>query len=338
MAKRRRLPTQNAYPSNAKFRPTNRGIESRANSGFFNIVNGTSFLAVEPAEPSLYFGRQFKIDVPDDSTELIEKSFEFHKGFPVSGKVTDEVTGKGIPGVVIYYKNNAVESNDKTKAKKVAQTELKDEVDFVVDGITDANGKFNIVVPNQNGLVQLLGPVKGYRSIINFERVDKELLKRYQKEILAEELSFDKPLEFEFQLTRASRVTGIVSDKMGNPLANVNYSGKRISNFGYNQIIPQFRISSSRKGQTKTADSNSTGTIMKPANCLWLNNSMEIRGSRTSLAEDFPAGTRNESNSLIRRTNLVFTPRCHCQMKPMIRLRWKWCWMNWQPSKGSSWI
>lgn len=141
---------------------------------------------VEPDDPR-YLGQRVILE-PSIADREIKLSVEFTKGIPISGNVTNAANQHPIEGAHLQWM-----SSDQALSTENGQ--------FVKTGIqTNEVGEYFISVPDQEGVLGLIGGVQGFRSVGSWNslsQISKELTRlRFSKTLTKSRLSAENNLDF----------------------------------------------------------------------------------------------------------------------------------------------
>jgi RNA polymerase sigma factor (sigma-70 family) len=145
-------PAVNArWPEPPIVSPPQRTVDADGRFVLEQLKPGTLFFHVYPPEGSDYLGLVEQVEIKAGQRD-VERTFPLPRGVRVTGRVVDDVTGKGIAGATIHY----VPSESPTGNPRPLTSQVK----------TEADGSFRWAVPPGPGKLIVYGLVAGYQTPI----------------------------------------------------------------------------------------------------------------------------------------------------------------------------
>ncbi len=166
-------------------------------------------LALYPPAGAPYVGLRTELDL-SRAERQVEQNFRLEPGTPVSGRIVDEETGKGVAGALVAF-------HPETKESRQLAASVHSEPD----------GRFRIAVPAGAGRLFVAGEVPGYLT----ERrgwKPEELDARFVRALNV--APNQSPPDVEFKLSPGRLISGTVVDDAGKPVARA-----RVIPFGRQQ-------------------------------------------------------------------------------------------------------
>jgi hypothetical protein len=202
-------------------------------------ISGLEFdrgtLTVHGREGGDYVSRARVLRFQRDSRQP-EVEISLPRGVMVTGTVVDSDTGKPVSGVGVIDPVRAPGPEEEGADRLLAPR----------TGRTFAQGQFRIILPRGPRAIQLFGPVDGYslpeRFIVPAEAISAEMIQSVEVPDDDREIP---PVRF--SIARGIRVTGLVTDSEGSPVAEANV---RLVDF-YGQTVPHGSATTDGRGRFK---------------------------------------------------------------------------------------
>lgn len=216
------------HPSHAHSRSyPHEVLTDKAGRFVMGQFSGRKFtVIVSPPNGSEYLAIRSEIDL-SDGNEQRGLTFELPRGVVISGRVVDDETGDGLPGLSLSYQNQS--------PRRVIVGERKGEKIWglkpgMLSGPlkTDKDGGFRFTASPGSGMLIVAEPQPNIHtprivySVANSRNVTHEMTVKEGESVSGIEIRFHKRSDF----------TGRVIDSEGNPVADASVSAR----FAYNEI------------------------------------------------------------------------------------------------------
>jgi beta-lactamase regulating signal transducer with metallopeptidase domain len=225
---------------------------------------GNRLLAV-PADRQPYFMRE--VDVPDPpGFGAIALDVELHRGLLIRGRVTDRETGEPVPGTRLHY----FPFLENEHAQAIPEFDERGNTDGdQARYVSDAEGRYKVVVLPGRGLLGAESPRGAYRRGVGFERIDPKVVdqrgyaKTWRNPVWASakwpntivEVAPEEGIEgivLDLELDPGLSLPVRVLDPEGRPLSEVTGVGRTASPYESATFGPKFELVNLGPDETRT--------------------------------------------------------------------------------------